>query len=288
MKMRKWNRPPKKTFRTSSTNKQQENNKLFISRMIIESSPPIPTHVKQNSTDSSRQNFLSLKTNESSMNSPQMNKICSNTMTTKANNNEKSFVGYQSDRFEQTTQANKNCETMRKLEKVLKEKKLGAMIYEKMKTENNSTKNSTLRQIIQNSKSNKSQSFYQTKFLIPQPIHLLKAGNTNNNVSNSSFTRQNAKSFHQKNQSQVIKEKKNLNPTISPKKKFNEKTEKIESAIFLKSKLKEVEYQNENLCKLLMKDNIKDEFKDDAIDTLWEAKLYLERFRRNEEIEAKN
>ena len=70
---------------------------------------------------------------------------------------------------------------------------------------------------------------------------------------------------------------------------FNEKTEKIEFALFLKSKLKEVEYQNENFCKLLMKDNLKDEFKDDAIDTFWEAKLYLERFRRwNEEFEAKN
>ena len=237
--MRRWHHPRRKTCLILS-NQFSLMKVIFVFRVLLESSPPIPTNPKQNITDSSRQKFLSMKTNESFMNSPQMNKIISNVMTSNnavtTGNNEKSFVGYQSDRFEQT-QTNKSYDTMRKLENVLKEKKLGAMIYEKLKTESNSTKNSNLRQMMQNTKSNKSQSFYQTKFLIPQPIHLLK--NTGNN-SNSSFTRQNSKSFHKKNPSQCMKEQKISND--SPKKKVVEKNENTNR----NSKSKSIDNSNNN------------------------------------------
>ena len=130
-----------------------------------------------------------------------------------------------------------------KLENVLKEKKLGSNFYEKMKAESNSTKNSQLKQMFKNPKSNKSQSFYQTKFLIPQPIHLPKNTNNNNNSTNSSsITPKNAKSFHQKSQSIANKEKKVVNG--SPKKKINETT-------LRNSKSKSIE-NNENPSKKIL------------------------------------
>lgn len=94
-----------------------------------------------------------------------------------------------SDRFEKN---NTSCDTLRKLEKFLKNKKFDSIHYF-------SNKNKKFFDVMD--KSTKSQSFYQTKFLVPTQLHQLnksKMNNTNLSIS-SSITPQHTKSVHSQN-----------------------------------------------------------------------------------------
>ena len=211
-------------------------------------------HSDQNQIKINDQNQINIDQNQIKTHTSNITKNNQNQMNTnqilltnpdlihKLGDEKKKFIGFQSDRFEV---ANNSCETIRKLENVFKDKRFGPSSFGALKTEAASIKSQKIKQIL-DQKSNKSKSFYQTKFMVPPSLQIL-----NNSINNTSIfnviSPQNAKSFHQKSQSQNMKEKKII--MNSPSKKNKEKLEI--SAQTTKNRSTDYNYRNANTNKIL-------------------------------------
>ena len=148
-------------------------------------------------------------------------------ITSKSLNEKNIGVGFQSDRFEPIIL---NCDTLRRLD--FKDKKYNSIYSGIIKPENYINTN----QKKLEKKSNKSISFYQSKF--PFPSHFQTLNNIKQNSSIlTAITTENNKSFHQNSQSQNLKEKK-IKSSIIPKQPAATTTnkEKMDNSRNIKSK----------------------------------------------------